>query len=88
MAEEEKKKEIGKVVHYYGKIGVAIVDLKDELKVGDEVLIEGGDSKTKQKVESMQLEHKDVDKAVAGQSIGLKIEGKARDGYKVYKIIG
>jgi len=55
--EEVKKEEIGRVSHYYAKIGVAVVDLTGGLKVGDEVLIEGGDSKVRQKVESMQIEH-------------------------------
>ena len=31
MMEEAEKKKIGKIVHYYGKIGVAIVDLEDSL---------------------------------------------------------
>jgi putative protease len=86
--EELNKIEVGKVSHYYGKIGVAVVDLTGELKIGDEILIEGKDSKIKQKVTSMQIEHENVEKAVAGQSIGLKVDGKVKDGYKVYKIIG
>jgi putative protease len=86
--EELNKIEVGKVSHYYGKIGVAVVDLTGELKIGDEILIEGKDSKIRQKVTSMQIEHEDIEKAVAGQSIGLKVDGKVKDGYKVYKIIG
>jgi U32 family peptidase len=86
--EGANKLEIGRVSHYYGKIGVAVVDLTGELKIGDEILIEGKDSKIKQKVTSMQIEHENVEKAVAGQSIGLKVDGKVKDGYKVYKIIG
>jgi putative protease len=86
--EELNKIEVGKVSHYYGKIGVAVVDLTGELKIGDEILIEGKDSKIRQKVTSMQIEHENVEKAVAGQSIGLKVDGKVKDGYKVYKIIG
>lgn len=88
MEENLEKTEVGKVSHYYDKIKVAVVDLTAELKVGDEILIEGGDSKVRQKVTSMQVEHESIQKASAGESIGMKVEGKVRDGYKVYKIVG
>ncbi len=88
MEEEIKKVEIGKVSHYYGKLNVAVIDLKGELEVGDEILIEGGESKVRQKVKSMQIEHEKIQNAAAGDSVGLKVEGKVRDGYKVYKIVG
>jgi len=84
---EEEKKLVGKVTHYYGKIGVAVVELEDELSVGDEISIEGKTTNFRQKVESMQIEHKNIEKAKAGDSIGLKVIEKVREGDKVYKII-
>ncbi|RLI95832.1 MAG: translation elongation factor-like protein [Candidatus Aenigmatarchaeota archaeon] len=84
---EEDKKLVGKVTHYYGKIGVAVVELEDELKLGDEISIEGKTTNFKQKVESMQIEHKPIEVARAGDSIGLKVIEKVREGDKVYKII-
>jgi hypothetical protein len=36
-----KMKEIGKIAHYYPKIEVAVVELSDELKIGDKIGIEG-----------------------------------------------
>ena len=83
----EEKKLVGKVTHYYGKIGVAVVELEDELKLGDEISIEGKTTNFKQKVESMQIEHKPIEIARAGDSIGLKVNEKVREGDKVYKII-
>ncbi len=83
----EEKKLIGRVTHYYRKIGVAVVELEDELKLGDEISIEGKTTNFKQKVESMQIEHKPVEVAKAGDSIGLKVIEKVRDGDKVYKIV-
>lgn len=84
---EEEKKLVGKVTHYYGKIGVAVVELEDELRVGDEISIEGKTTNFRQKVESMQIQHKNVEVAKAGDSIGLKVVEKVREGDKVYKIV-
>ncbi len=84
---EEEKKLVGKVTHYYGKIGVAVIELEDELRIGDEISIEGKTTNFRQKVESMQIEHKPVEIAKAGSSIGLKVGEKVREGDRVYKII-
>jgi translation elongation factor EF-Tu-like GTPase len=82
-----EEKLIGEVTHYFGKIGVAVVKLSDDLKVGDQIKIVGkkGEEFT-QTVESMQIEHKNVQEAKAGDLIGLKVSQKVREGYKVYKI--
>ena len=84
---EEEKKLIGKVSHYYTKIGVAVVELIDELSVGDEISIEGATTNFRQKVESIQIQHKNVEKAKAGDSIGLKVIDRVRENDSVYKII-
>jgi putative protease len=84
---EEEKIEVGKVMHYYSKIGVAVVSLNNELKIGDEILIRGKSTELRQKVESMQIEHKNVEIAKAGQSIGLKVNERVREGDIVYKIL-
>lgn len=83
MAEE---KEVGRVTHYFTKIGVAVVDLSGDLSVGDEIHIKGHTSDFTQKVESMQIEHEPVTTAKKGQSIGLKVSEHAREGDVVYKI--
>jgi len=86
MAEEEKKL-IGKIAHYYTKIGVAVIDLEDDLSVGDEISIEGASTNIRQKVESMQIEHENIEKAGAGDSVGLKVIDRVRESDKVYKIV-
>ena len=83
----EEGKLIGKITHYFGKIGVAVLDLKGPLSVGDTIRIVGGeDTDFNQKVESMEVEHEKVEKAKSGDSVGLKIKEKVREGYKVYKV--
>lgn len=83
---EETKRRVGRITHYFKKIGVAVVELEEELKVGDEISIEGATTNFRQKVTSMEIEHKKVDVAKAGQSIGLKVKERVREGDIVYKI--
>jgi putative protease len=85
MAEVQGRK-IGKVTHYFSKIGVAVIKLKERLKVGDEIHIKGATSDFKQKVDSMQIEHDSIEEAEAGQSVGLKVKGHAREHDDVYKV--
>ncbi len=85
---EENLIEVGRVTHFYPKISVAIVELKAPLRIGDKILIKGATTNFEQKVESMQIEHKDIERAEAGQIIGLKVNQRARENDKVYKIVG
>jgi len=83
----EEGKLIGKVTHYFGNIGVAVIELSDNLKIGDNIRISGGEMVDfTQTVDSMEIEREKVQKAKAGDSIGLKTEQKVREGYKVYKL--
>ncbi|MEM2955729.1 MAG: hypothetical protein QXM25_03325, partial [Nitrososphaerales archaeon] len=64
--------------------GVAVVELKAPLKVGDKILIRGSTTNFEQMVESMQIEHQDVQSAEAGKSVGLKVVQRVREGDIVY----
>jgi putative protease len=86
MPNGEEGKLIGKVSHYFSKIGVAVIDLSDSLKVGDTIRISGGETDFTQTVESMQAEHQNIEEAKAGDSIGVKVAQKVREDYKVYKV--
>ncbi|MBC7230023.1 MAG: hypothetical protein H5T74_06495 [Actinobacteria bacterium] len=81
------EKQVGRVTHYFGKIGVAAIELEDELKVGDTIHVRGHTSDWKQRVDSMQVEHDAVEKAGPGTVVGIKVEGHAREHDVVYKII-
>lgn len=82
-----EKELVGKITHYFSKIGVAVVELSAPLKVGDKISIEGSNKKVEQVVESMQIEHQNIQEASAGQAIGLKVVDKVSPGNKVYKIV-
>ena len=79
--------EIGKITHYYGQIGVAIIQLSDILKVSDNIHIKGHSSDFTQQIASMQIEHKDVPEAKAGDLVGIKVEQKTHPNDKVLKVI-
>ena len=81
MAEE---KPVGKISHYYDKIGVGIIELAGALKVGDTVQIKGKDTDFEQAVDSMQIEHEPVEKAKKGDVIGIKMNQKVKEGDEVY----
>jgi putative protease len=78
-------KKVGTVTHYYGKIGVAIIDLSGTLKVGDRIKFEDG-TEFEQVVESMQVEHEQVEEAKKGEMIGLKVPQKVKEGATVYLV--
>ncbi len=68
-----KIKIIGKVVHYYDKIQVAIVKLATPMSVGDTVTFKRGNTEHTQRIGSMELDHKSIMKAKKGQIIGVEV---------------
>lgn len=82
----EEGKLIGEITHYFGKIEVAVVKLDDTLRVGDTIKVVGGGTEFTQTVDSMEIEHEQVQEAKAGESIGLRVVQKVKEGYKVYKL--
>ncbi len=86
MANSDYGKLIGEITHYFSNVGVGVIKLSETLKVGDEIRIVGGETDFNQAVSSMQVEHKDIDVAKKGDDVGLKVDQKVREGYKVYKV--
>lgn len=82
---EENIIEVGHVTHFFSKIKVAVLELTAPLAVGDRILVKGPTTDFEQVVESMQIEHANIPRAEAGQSIGLKMAENARERDVVYK---
>jgi len=75
------------VVHYYDKLGVAIIDLdKGSLKVGDEVKFKRGEEELSQKIESLQVDHQPVEEVKKGDSFGVKVDKSVKVGTEVYLV--
>jgi len=80
--------ELGRVTHYFSKIGVAAIEItQDTLVVGDTIHVKGHTSDFTQKVDSMQIDGQSVEEATVGQSVGLKVTGHTREHDMVYKVV-
>ncbi len=82
-----EEKLIGKITHYFTNIGVAVLEItKGKLKAGDKVHIKGATSDFEQNIDSMQIEHENVEIAKKGDAIGVKVDQQVREGDEVYLI--
>ncbi len=82
-----KDKAIGEVTHFYGHLGVAVVKFSSSVSVGETIHFKGATTDFTQKVESMQFDHKDIDKAGKGKEVGMKVDAKVRAGDKVFPVV-
>ncbi len=84
MAEEH----IGIVTHFFGKAHVAGIEITaGQLSVGDTIHIVGHTSDFTQQVDSMQIEHDQVQTANVGDQIGVRVIDHAREHDKVYRVL-
>ena len=79
-----KDNPIGKVVHWYDKLGVAVVKLNKALKVGSQIKVKRGDQEFTDTVTSMQLDHKPIDAGKKGDEVAVKVSKQAKEGAEVY----
>ena len=84
---DEKLEEMGEVTHYFPHVKAAVVKIKEgTLSIGDVVRIKGHTTDFKEKVTSLQVNHKPITRATKGKEIGLKVKKRVREGDKIYKI--
>ena len=80
--------ELGKITHYFGRIGVAGIEItQDSLAVGDTIHVKGHTSDFTQTVDSIQIDGQAVEEATVGQSVGIKVTEHAREHDTVFKVI-
>lgn len=77
---------VGNVIHFYDRIGVAVIEVLAPIKVGDQIKITGHEREFEQEIASMQIEHEDIEKAKKGDNIGLKVDQPVKKGDEVYKL--
>jgi translation elongation factor EF-1alpha len=77
---------IGKVTHYFDRIGVAVLQLTGTIRVGDTLHFHGHSTDFKQKVDSLQLEHVSVPEGNPGQDVALKVSQKVHPNDQVTKV--
>ncbi len=81
-----EEKEIGKVIHYFDKAGVAVVRLSGAIKVGDTIKFKRTDDEFTETVSSMQVDHAAVASGKSGDEVAIKISQKTKEGVRVYKV--
>ncbi|MCS7253454.1 MAG: hypothetical protein RMK18_07140 [Armatimonadota bacterium] len=80
---------IGRVVHFFPRPSAAAIELTNgELRLGDKIRIRGHTTDFIQVVTSMQVENQPVEVGVVGQTIGVKVNERVREGDLVYKLVG
>jgi len=82
-----KEERIGIANQYFSKIGVASVDLEGELAVGNTIHIKGHTTDFAQKIESIEIENKNVKHAKKGDDVAIKVKETAREHDVVYKVV-
>jgi putative protease len=80
------EKEVGTIIHFYPKIMVAVVKVSDSLKVGETIRIAGHTTDFTQTVDSLQIEHQQVQEVPKGETVGLRVAERVREGDKVYRV--
>lgn len=84
-----RKVHIGRVVHYYGKIKVAEIEIqaKQKLRLGEQIIVEGPKTGVyEQTVNSMQVNHQPIKRAGQGDRIAIKLDKTVRKNDQVYKL--
>jgi hypothetical protein len=78
---------VGSVSHYFNKAGVIAIEMTGDLAVGDTIHVVGHLTDFTETIGSMQIEHNQVSAVKPGDSVGIKVMGKAREGDDVYRVL-
>jgi hypothetical protein len=81
---KSQEKFLGVAEHYFGKISVVAFKVKTAFRIGDVIHFKGSNTDFIQKIESMQMNHKDITRAIKGDEVGVKVRAAVRVGDKVY----
>ena len=83
----ERKHFVGKILHYFSKLGVATIKISSPLKIGDEIIVIGKTTGlVSSKVQHMESKNKPITKAKKGDEIGIKLQ-KVRKNDEVYVVV-
>lgn len=76
---------IGTITHYFSNLSVAVVNLDEPLEVGERIHIKGHTTDLVQEVQSMQVDHQEVNTARPGDDLALKVDDHVRDHDRIYR---
>ena len=78
---------VGRVVHYFDRIRVAVVVLEDQVYLEEWLLFEGAHTELEQQILSMQIDHAPVDVGHPGEEIAIQVDAAVRVGDEVFLIM-
>lgn len=76
----------GIVFQFFAKAMVAAISTEVEIKKGDKVHFKGATTDFTQKLESMQIDLKPIEKVAAGIQVGIKVKERVRPGDKMFLV--
>jgi putative protease len=79
-------KRVGSVTHYFNKIGVAVLELSESIRVGDRLHFLGKHTDFPQQVGSMQVDHEPVEQADKGNEVAIKVDQRVRRGDSIFRL--
>lgn len=81
------RKLVGVITHFYPKVSVVAVQLVSDVRIGDEIIIDGKTSYSRQKIESIEKSGKKLERAGKGEVVGIKLKDKARKNDSIYAVV-
>ena len=75
---------IGEVTHYFSRVGVAVMNISAPLRKGDWIRVSGHTTDLHQRIDSMEIEHQQVEEAKPGDGVAIKVSDRVRVGDSVY----
>ena len=79
--------EIGRVSHFYSHLCVAVLQLNENLKLGDKIHILGHTTDFTQRITSIEVEHHPVVWVKPGDQVAIKVIEPVRDHDIVYRVV-
>ena len=71
---------VGRIVHYYPRINVGIVELTDgAINLGDVIHVRGKQTNLVQPVDSLQIDHHTISHTDKGKRVGIKLKDRVRN---------
>ena len=78
---------IGSMTHYYPHVDAGVIEIDaGELRVGDTIHVRGHTTDYYQRVDRIEVDHRAVEVARPGQSVGVHVTQRVREGDAVWKV--
>jgi hypothetical protein len=83
--EHDPSDAIGRVTHYFSQLSVAAVKLEAPIRVGQRIHIKGHTTDIEQTVDSLEVEHEQVESAGPNDDVALHVDDHVRDHDTIYR---